>query len=123
MRFSIITATTITACLALNLCENQAETVLLQSPSRSSWRERSRSRPNRNWRDEYNVTRLQRSDAVQSSYADSGQSPCDDKVVQELFDVLQDLVHEQESFRDTIEAKLDEMDELDSLIGALENDV
>ena len=31
--------------------------------------------------------------------------------MQELFDVLQDLVDEQESFRDTIEAKLDEMDE------------
>ena len=83
--------------------------------NKSTWSQSNGS----SWRDEYNVSRLNRSsNAVQR--ANSGSKICESGVIQELFDVLEDLVEEQENFRQTIESKLDELDQLDTLICSME---
>ena len=78
-----------------------------------------------NWRDEYNLARLQRSQQSSGLGAGPGGAPggtsvCESGIVDELFAVLQDLVDEQEGFRSTIEHKLDELDTLEQLINQLE---
>ena len=104
------------ACLSVNAYDVHPQQAISAEPSNAARRFNNRGAPS--WRDEYNVTRLQRSSsAVQSG--NTGQT-CDNSAVLQLFDVLEDLVNEQEDFRKTIEGKLDELDQLDQLIGGLE---